>query len=493
MTEYGGVNAATPGNQSSVFGGQGLPLNGRWTLIVAALIAGSCGGLYGYDTGIISGALLLITRDFHLGPVLQETVTAAILFGAVLGAFGAGYFSEKYGRRPTIILVAGVFVMGATWCALSPNVGSLIAARVFLGCAVGGSSQVVPMYISELAPADKRGTLALFFNVSIGVGILLANMIGLTSQKTLGWRGMISIGVLPAAFVFVVMFFMPKSFRWVAENVSVKAAVPILKSLRDDHQEVKEEIAQIKENIANSEEQNQGWRGLRQPWVRPALVAALGVAFFTQCGGLEMMIYYAPTFLKDAGFGDSSALLASLGIGIVYLAMTFLGCLFVDRIGRRRLVLTMAPGSVIALIGLGIMFLIHPDPGSIGSYLVIIFMLLFMMFNSGSIQVIGWLLGAEMFPLSMRGQATSLHAAVLWGSDMLVTATALSLVQMISLGGTMWFYAGVNLLSIIFVYFFVPETAGATLEDIEAALKNGTFRPTKGHTGIAHAAENGAL
>ncbi|QHI95218.1 sugar porter family MFS transporter [Aristophania vespae] len=464
---------------------QSLPLNAKWTLIIAAFIAGSCGGLYGYDTGIISGALLLITKDFHLNHVLQELVTSAILLGAVLGAFIAGYFSEKHGRRATIILVSGVFVLGATWCALSPDVYTLIIARIFLGLAVGGSSQVVPMYISELAPAAKRGTLALFFNVSIGVGILLANIVGLTSQEALGWRGMIAISVAPAVFVFLVMFFMPKSFRWVAENISIKKAVPILKSLRDNPKEVKKELAQIRENIENAEEKNQGWRGLAQPWVRPALIAALGVAFFTQCGGLEMMIYYAPTFLRDAGFGDSSALMAGLGIGIVYLTMTALGCLFVDKIGRRRLVLIMGPGSVLSLIGLGIMFLIHPAQGSTGSYLVIIFMLLFMLFNAGSIQVIGWLLGAELFPLSMRGQATSLHAMVLWGSDLLVTATALSLVHLITLGGTMWFYAGVNLLSIIFVYFFVPETAGATLEDIETALLKGTFRPKKGRTRIA--------
>jgi MFS family permease len=323
------------------------------------------------------------------------------------------------------------------------------------------------------------------FNVAIGIGILLANIIGYTLRGVWSWRVMIVIAAVPAAIVFVSMFFLPRSPRWTAENIGLNEAVDVLGQLRDTHKEIHEEIGQIRQVARDTDPQDKGWRGIRQPWVRPALVAALGVAFFTQCGGLEMMIYYAPTFLSNVGFGHSAALLASLGVAIVYAIMTTLGCLFVDRIGRRRLILIMAPGSVLSLIGLGIMFALGAK-GGIGGWLVITFLLLFMMFNSGGIQVVGWLLGAEMFPLSMRGPATSLHAATLWGSDLLVTGTALTLVQQITLGGTMWFYAGVNMLSFVFVLFFVPETRGATLEDIEGALRDGTFRPTRGHSGLAH-------
>lgn len=173
-------------------------------------------------------------------------------------------------------------------------------------------------------------------------------------------------------------------------------------------------------------------------------------------------------------------MLTSLGIALVYLIMTLLGCLFVDKIGRRRLVLIMGPGSVVSLIGLGIVFAMHPAQGSVGSWLIVAFLLLFMLFNSGGIQVVGWLLGAELFPLPMRAAATSIHAAMLWGADLLVTSTALTLVQTVSLGGTMWIYAGVNLASVLFVFFFVPETAGATLEDIETSLRRGEFRPRVG-------------
>ena len=456
--------------------------NANLLLWIAAFVAAICGGLYGYDTGIISGALLLITKDFHLTSGQEEIVTSAILIGAVTGALGVSYFSEKFGRRISVMLVTAIFVIGAVACSYAPDMIFLVIARVFLGLAVGGATQVVPTYISELAPASRRGNLVTLFNVAIGVGIFLANLVGFTMRDAWGWRPMVSIAALPAAFVFICMFFMPKSPRWTAENEGLASAVEQLSRVRTSRKTIKREIYEIHENASNINENERGWKGLKLPFARPALIAALGIAFFTQAGGLEMMIYYTPTFLSDAGFGHSAALLASLGVAVVYLVMTLLGCLLVDKIGRRRLVLIMGPGSVISLIGLGIMFAIHPDKGSAGSWITILFLLLFMMFNSGGIQVVGWLLGAELFPLSMRAAATSVHAAVLWGADLLVTATALTLVQLVTLGGTMWVYAAVNLASVIFVYFYVPETAGASLEDIETALRKGEFKPKPGQS-----------
>jgi sugar porter (SP) family MFS transporter len=451
---------------------------------LAAAIAAICGGLYGYDTGIVSGALILITRDFHLSNMMQEMVASAILAGAVIGALVTGAVSEAVGRRATVMLVTAVYVIGAIACALAPNMWALLGARVFLGVAVGGSTQVVPMYISELAPADSRGGLVTMFNVAIGIGILLANVVGFLLRDTWSWRMMVAAAAVPAAVVFIAMFFLPNSPRWEAENKGLMNAIESLRRVRTSHGEIRKEVEDIQRATMGVTDAERGWRGLRQPWVRPAIVAALGVAFFTQCGGLEMMIYYAPTFLSNVGFGNSSALLAGLGVAVVYCIMTVIGCLCVDAVGRRRLILVMCPGSVLSLIGLGIAFALHPQAASPVSWLIVAFLLLFMVFNAGGIQVVGWLLGAEMFPLSMRGQATSLHAATLWGSDLLVTGTALSLVHMISLGGTMWFYAVINALSFIFVLFFVPETAGAALEDIEVALREGRFYPTQGDVAI---------
>lgn len=454
------------------------------TLRLAAIVAAVCGALYGYDTGIISGALLSMTAEFRLDHRMQEIVTAAILAGAVAGALGTSWLSEWIGRKLAVLVVAALFAMGAIACALAPSIGALIAGRLFLGVAVGGSTQVVPMYISELAPPERRGNLVTMFNVAIGVGILLANLVSFGLHDVWGWRPMVAIAAVPAMIVFLAMLMMPGSPRWMAEKHGLAAAARALGRVRESRRQIRTELRQIQEVARSTEEADSGWRGIRQPWVRPALVAALGVAFFTQCGGLEMMIYYAPTFLSDVGFGNSAALLASLGVAVVYAIMTLLGCIFVDRIGRRRLMLIMIPGSVLSLVGLGVMFATDAH-GGIAGWMTILFLLLFMMFNSGGIQVCGWLIGAEMFPLGMRGTATALHAATLWGSNLIVTGTALSLVHAAGLGATMWIYAGVNLASFLFVYFLVPETAGASLEEIEGALRAGRFRPSAGRTAIA--------
>lgn len=448
--------------------------NAGIVLAAASIAAAICGGLYGYDTGIISGALLSMTSEFHLDHQMQEIVAAAILAGAVIGALLSSWSSERFGRKHTILAVAALFAVGAVACGLAPTVDVLIITRIVLGMAVGASTQVVPMYISELAPHDRRGTLVTVFNVAIGAGIVFANIIGFGLHEVWTWRSMVMVAAIPAGIVFTVMLFMPYSPRWIAEKQGLFEAAQTLQKVRSSHGEIRHELTQIDDIERTVKSDAMGWRGITQPWVRPALVAALGVAFFTQCGGLEMMIYYSPTFLLNAGFGRNAALLSSVGVALVYALVTLAGCLLIDRIGRRRLMLVMIPGSVLSLIGLGIMFALDTH-GGLGGIMTILCLLLFMMFNSGGIQICGWLLGAELFPLEMRGPATALHAATLWGSNLVVTGTALSVVNAVGLGVTMWIYASINFLSFIFVFFFVPETAGASLEDIENALRNKKF------------------
>ena len=243
-------------------------------LWIAAIVAAICGGLYGYDTGIISGALLLITKDFHLTSGQEEMVTSAILVGAVVGALCVSWLSEKFGRRNSVMVVTGVFVLGAVACSRAPDVTALIIARVFLGLAVGGATQVVPTYISELAPASKRGNLVTMFNVAIGVGIFLANLVGFTMREAWGWRPMISVAALPAAFVFVCMFFLPKSPRWAAENEGLESAVEHLSRVRSSRKAIRREIREIHENASDIDEDERGWKGLMLPWARPAVIAA---------------------------------------------------------------------------------------------------------------------------------------------------------------------------------------------------------------------------
>ena len=226
-------------------------------------------------------------------------------------------------------------------------------------------------------------------------------------------------------------------------------------------------------------ERRRDWAMLAEPWIRPAAVAAFGVAAFTQLGGLETMIYYAPTLFSGAGFGKSAALLTGLSVAIVFVTMTAIGRHIVDRVGRRRLTLVMVPGTVVSLILLGIMFRMGMAKTAQGSWILVACLLIYMVFNAGGVQVIGWLMGSEMFPLAIRGKASSVHAAVLWGSNLIITSTALSTVSLLGTGGAMWVYAGLNSLCFVFVWHFVPETTGHSLEDIENHLRAGKFMELK--------------
>jgi sugar porter (SP) family MFS transporter len=449
-------------------------------LYVITGVTAIAGFLYGYDTGIISGALLPISSEFGLGHRMQEIVASAILVGAVIGALSCGTISERIGRKRTIMTVACVFCAGSLASSLAPSPVFLAFARILLGFAVGGSSQVTPMYIAELAPPSRRGRLVISFNLSIGVGILVANIVGFTLQDVWSWRWMIAAAVFPALILLLCMLRLPESPRWLAENVSMERARAVLESVRDNASDVNFEMDEIRQVVAaGGSGRKAKWSMLLEPWIRPAAVAAFGVAAFTQLGGLETMIYYTPTVLSGAGFGKSAALLASLGVSIVFVSMTAIGRHIVDRVGRRRLTLVMVPGTVISLIVLGTMFRLGMAKTQTGSMWLVACLLIYMVFNAGGVQVIGWLMGSEMFPLAIRGKASSVHAATLWGSNLIITSTALSTVALLGTGGAMWVYAGLNFLCFLFVWRFVPETTGHSLEDIENHLRAGKFMELK--------------
>lgn len=446
-------------------------------LLTATGIAAIAGFLYGYDTGIISGALLQITHDFSLSSHAQEIVTSAILVGAVIGALCCGKLSSVIGRRYTVMTVAGIFAVGVIGSGLSASAVWLGVARVVLGFAVGGASQIVPVYIAELAPPAKRGRLVTFFNISIGIGILTAGLVGAFMQDIWSWRVMFSVAAIPAVILLFGMLPMPESPRWLVGQKRTKEARIALNMVRETDREVRHELRNI-QKVHDKVERRKvaGWKDLKQPWLRPALFAGLGVAAFTQLSGIEMMIYYAPTFLTDAGFSRAAALHSALGVAVIYLVMTIIGKLVVDHIGRRALTLWMMPGAVISLFLLGLMFMLDSKGEQYGMWIVVC-LFAFMIFNSGGIQVIGWLLGSEVYPMGIREKATSLHAATLWGSNLLLTATALSLVSYLGIGGAMWFYALLNLIGFLFIFFMVPETKGRSLEEIEISLKEGHFYP----------------
>ncbi|WP_376099133.1 sugar porter family MFS transporter [Roseomonas sp. CCTCC AB2023176] len=445
---------------------------------LAAGTAAIGGFLYGYDTGIISGALLSISAEYNLTHGMQEVVAASILLGATIGGVGAGAFSDRFGRRRTVIAIAALFAVAAVAASLAPSALLLALARVALGIAVGACSQSIPAYVAELAPAARRGMLVLMFSVAIGLGIVTASLVGYGLHGVLSWRWMVAVAAAPAAVLFVAMFALPESPRWLIARGRPDEAARALARVRMPGADLRTELEAVAETVRRSREsRTRGWRGLAQPWVRPAVIAGCGTAAFTQLVGIEMMIYYTPTLLKGVGFAETSALQVNVGIAAIYLVMTALGLAIVDRVGRRRLALVTLPGAALSLAVLGTLFALGKTGPGDAPY-VIACLFLFMVFQAGGLQVIGWLTGSEVYPLSVRAAGTSAQAGTVWGSNLLLTGTALSLIHHIGAGGAMWVYAGLNALAFLFIWRFLPELSGRSLEAVEDALRRGRFRPS---------------
>jgi sugar porter (SP) family MFS transporter len=445
------------------------------SVIVVALVSAVSGLLYGYDTGIISGALLQIGKDFHIGHIWEQVIAASILVGAVIGALTCSRLAERRGRHGTLLLIGVVFVAGSLAASLSPDPITLSLSRLVLGFAVGGATQTAPVYVAELAPTAHRGRLVLFFQIAIGVGIVIATITG--AAKVIDWRVAIGMAAVPAAIMFVLMLKLPESPRWLAREGHLDRARQALARVRHRDSDLSAEIEEIKENVrAEKRASTRGWAGLKAAWVRPALVVGCGLAVFTQLSGIEMIVYYTPTILTDNGFSDSTALRVSVALGLTYLIAQLIGLSIIDRVGRRRLTLLTLPCSALALVVLGLFFVTGNDGKSMIPWIVAT-LVAFMAFTAGGIQLMGWLTGSEIYPLATRAAGAATQSASLWATNVLITLTLLSTMNAIGTGQTFWMYAAFNVLAFAFLYRKMPELTGRSLEQIETHLEQGKFKP----------------
>lgn len=445
-------------------------------MVIVALVAAISGMLYGYDTGVISWALLQLTEDFNITAGWKQVIAASILLGAVIGALTCSWLSDRRGRRGTLLMLAVVFIVGAVWCADAPDAVVLSLGRLVLGFAVGGATQTAPMYVAELSPPAYRGRLVLCFQIAIGVGILMATLVGVFDS--ISWRGPIGLACIPAAIMLWLLVRLPESPRWLVKQGDRDAARDALEHVRPEGYHVAAELDEAAE-LARVERtaSTRGWRGLRAGWVRPALVLGCGIAVFTQLSGIEMIIYYSPTILTDAGFYTSVALRLSVGLGAAYVIAQLVGLAIIDRVGRRRLTLIMVPGAAISLFVLGLLF-VTTDSGRDMIPYIVTCLIVFMLFNAGGLQLMGWLTGSETYPLAVRPAATAVQSATLWGTNLLITLTMLTLINAIGVGPSMWLYALFNVAAWIFVFFRMPDLTGRSLEEIENKLSEGKFRPS---------------
>jgi len=437
--------------------------NNRFIIIVAIIT--SIGGLlFGYDTGVISGAILFIKEAFTLSSAAQEVTVSAVLIGAVIGAGISGFLADKYGRKIMIIAASIIFGLGAILSGLSPNVYTLIASRVVVGIAIGMASFIVPLYIAEVAPYDIRGGLVSLNQLAITIGIVVSYIVDLGFAPTGGWRWMLGLAVVPSIMLAIGMYFMPPSPRWLLSKGFEERATKVLEKIRDSTN-VTKEVKEIEETLLL---ENEGkWSDLLDPRLRSALIIGIGLAAFQQFTGINTVIYYAPTILQFAGLQQATvAITATVGIGLVNVLLTIVSILLIDRIGRRPLLIIGIIGMIISLGILGIAFALPGLNGSLGILSVVCLMLYVGSFAI-SLGPIFWLMIAEIYPLKIRGRAMSTATMVNWGTNLIVAITFLSIIEILGAAGTFWLYGVISVLALLFVYFRVPETKGKSLEEIE--------------------------
>ncbi len=437
---------------------------------VVSGIAAIGGLLFGYDTGVISGALLFITDEFGLKPLMEGFVVSAILIGALIGAVAAGRLSDRFGRKRTVIGAALLFVLGALLAAFAPSAWFLVGARVVLGMAVGSASVIVPLFIAEAAPKHLRGRLVAVNQLLITIGIVLAYVMNAIFAYPGGWRWAFGLGIVPALGLAIGMLFMPETPRWLVEKGRIDDARSVLHRLRRPAQADAElhEIQQIAAIDAKLDKPT--IRDLGARWVRPALIAGIGVSFFGQLAGVNTVIYYAPTILNSAGLGASAAILATVGVGVVNVVMTLVGMSLVDKAGRRILLMIGFPVMAACLITLGIALSggnLGPTVGLIAAICLAVYIAAFAL----SVGVVVFVLPSEIYPLRIRGAAMSATMGTNWTMNFVVSLTFLPLVAALGASVTFWIYAAVCIIAIFYATKLVPETKGRTLEEIEEWLR----------------------
>ncbi len=436
-----------------------------------AIIAGFAGILFGFDEGVIAGALHLLRGEFSISPFDEGLMTAAVPFGALFGALFAGPASERYGRRASLLGAAVLFIFGAVLSGMISAVWMLTAARLALGIAVGIAAMVAPLYISESAPPAKRGMLVSIYQLAITLGILGAYVVNFALDDS--WRLMFMLGALPGIGLFAGMLMLRDTPRWLAlkgRQDEARTAIASLRGTSPGNAVVTDELAAIN-RAASQDSGTARWSDLLSPVVRPAFVIGIGLFLLQQLSGINAVIYYSPTILQEAGFdSQSTQILATIGIGIVNVGMTIVGMMLIDRIGRRRLLFIGFAGTALSL---GMIAIGAASGAESLDVLAVIGLVLYIAAFAVSIGPLPWVMMSEIFPLHVRGLGMSITSLSNWGFNFLVVFSFPILVSSIGLGGVFGIYAIVCVIGLVFTARLVPETSGVPLEEIERHLKSG--------------------
>jgi MFS transporter, SP family, major inositol transporter len=449
-------------------------------LDLVTIIATLGGLLFGYDTGVINGALEPMKADLGLTATGEGLVTSTLLLGAAIGALVTGKMNDVLGRKKTLTILAVIFFVGTLGAVFAPSLGVMLPSRVILGFAVGGASVTVPVYLAELAPTERRGSLAGRGELAIVVGQMLAFIINAIIGNVWGehegvWRYMLAVAAIPAVALFVGMMQMPESPRWLISKGRHDEALSVLLQVRDEKR-ARAEMEEV-EYLAKEEEESHmgGWRDLSVPWVRRLLIAGLGVAIAQQCTGINSIMYYGTQVLTQAGFSASAALIANVANGVLAVVGSAI-CLFflMDRVPRRKLIIGgfVATTACHALIVLSAYLL--PE-GLTKAYMILVFMVLFVFCMQLALNIPVWVIISEMFPLRLRGLMIGMTVLTLWVANAAVAFLFPIVVEAIDIEGAFLVFVVLGLIAIAFLKVFLPETRGYSLEELEDRFAAGQF------------------
>jgi len=429
-------------------------------LYISAIFASLGGLLSGYDTGVISGALIFIKNDFEINAFLSGILVGSVSFGAIFGALINGLIADKLGRKKILLISALIFFLGSIFCAISKNPYELIIFRILIGCGVGVVSFACPLYLSEISPKEKRGHLVSFYQLSITLGILFSYLVNyFYINFSNNWRLMLLMGAIPALILFIAMLFLNDTPRWLVLKNKYKEAKKVIKKINtktDAEFEINEIIKTLetKQNIKISKKLS-----------KPFLIG-IGMMFIQITTGINAIIYFAPSVFKTLGYqSNQEVLLITVFIGLINFLMTFVAIGVVDKLGRKPLLYIGLTGMTISLLTLSFAFVFNI---LLIKYLAIIACALYIIFFSMSLGPVALLLISEIFPLEYRSLAMSISIVFNFIFNFIVTG--LFPVSMEKLGGHITFliFNVICVLSIIFIKLFVPETKGISLEEIEA-------------------------
>lgn len=435
-------------------------------IYLVCAIAALAGLLFGFDTGIISGALLFIEQGFPLTTVMKELIVSSVLLGAMAGSLCSGRLTDHYGRRRILLIISGMFIIGTLIASFAPNVYAILLGRLCIGIAIGIGSYTAPLYIAEVAPLELRGGLVSLNQLAITIGIMSSYFINYLFMNIEGsWRIMFGIGVVPAIFLGLGMLFLPESPRWLVKQKKLSQAKETLHYLRRTSQ-VDEELKDIEKSLTVRQIK---FSEIFAPWIRPVLFLGIMLGFFQQVTGINTIIYYAPTIFQLAGFQNTAtSILATIGIGIVNVLATVFAVYYLDKIGRRGLLLTGLVGMCVSLFALSLAFkwdspYLH--------WLTVISTFTYVICFAFSLGTMVWLLVSEIFPLEVRGVAMGVAVFSCWVWNFAVSATFLSLLNALGPANTFLLYAVMCIFAFIFCYYKAPETNGISLEQIEENIR----------------------